>query len=87
MEDMNNMNYTEVPKIDFKDTQTKNISGAICVSTPAQIRLGLLEEKLTSDEVGNVTIKQECDTQIVMTPEVARSLINMLEENLSSNNY
>lgn len=84
MEDINNLNG-QVPSIKFKETKTKQVSGAICVSTPDQIRLGLLEEKLASDEFGNVTIEQECDTQIVMTPEVARSLIKMLEDNLTSN--
>ena len=81
--EMNNYN-PEVPKIDFQDTKTKQVSGAVCVSSPDQIRLGLLEEKLTNDEYGNITIVQQCDTQLVFTPEVARSLINMLEENLNS---
>lgn len=85
MENINNLNG-QVPTIKFKDTKTKQVSGAICVSTPEQIRLGLLEEKLASDELGNVTIEQECDTQIVMSPDVARSLIKMLEDNLASNN-
>ena len=47
--EMNNYN-PEVPKIEFQDTKTKQVSGAVCVSSPDQIRLGLLEEKLTNDE-------------------------------------
>ena len=33
MENVNNLNG-QVPAIKFKDTKTKQVSGAICVSTP-----------------------------------------------------
>ncbi len=86
MDNLDNLNQN-VPKIVFKDTETKPVTGAVCAGGHDQIRVAFLEEKLTSDDFGNVEMIQECSTQIVMTPEVARNIIHVLEENLASNNY
>lgn len=85
LDDVNNNG--QMPKIVFKDTQTKPISGAVCVGSDNQIRLAFIEEKLSSDEFDNVEMIQECSTQVVMTPEVARNIIQVIQDNLASNNY
>lgn len=87
MDNLENLNNGQVPKIVIKDTKTSPVSGAVCVGSNDQIRVAFIEEKLSSDEFGNVEIIQESNTQIVMTPQVARNIIQVIEENLASNNY
>lgn len=87
MDNMNNLDNVEMPKIKFKDEPTKAVSGAVCVGSPDQIRVAFLEEKLSSDEFDNVEMVQECVAQLVMTPTVARNIIQVLEDNLASNHY
>ncbi|WP_455645639.1 hypothetical protein [Methanosphaera sp.] len=84
MDNLDNLNNGPMPKIVFKDNETKVVSGAVCVGSDDQIRLAFLEEKLSSDEFNNVEMIQECNTQIVMTRQVARNIIQVLEENLAS---
>lgn len=84
---MDNLNDAQMPKIKFTNEPTKTISGAVCVGSPDQIRVAFLEEKLDNDEYGNVEMIQECVSQVVMTPQVARNIIQVLEDNLNSNNY
>ena len=76
----------DIPKIVFKDSETKVVSGAICAGSKEQIRLSFIEEKLANDEFGNVQMIRECNTQIVMTPDVAKNIIQVLQDNLKSNN-
>lgn len=88
MDNLNNdLNNGQMPKIVFKDSETKSVNGAVCVGSKGQIRLAFIEEKLSSDDFGNVEMIQECNTQVVMTPEVARNIIQVLQDNLASNNY
>ena len=82
MDDINNLN-SQMPKIKFNDEPS---SGAVCVGSHDQIRVAFLEEKLASDDFGNVEMIQECVAQVVMTPQVARNIIQVLEDNLKSNN-
>ncbi|MBQ6218137.1 MAG: hypothetical protein IJJ47_00240 [Methanosphaera sp.] len=84
---MDSLNDAQMPKIKFNNEPTKTISGAVCVGSPDQIRVAFLEEKLDSDEYGNVEMIQECVSQVVMTPQVARNIIQVLEDNLNSSNY
>ena len=39
------------------------------------------------NEFGDVEIIQEVSTQIVMTPEIARNIIQVIQDNLAQNNY
>lgn len=87
MDDVNNLNDGQMPKIKFNDEPSKPVSGAVCVGSQDQIRVAFLEEKLASDEFGNVEMIQECVAQVVMTPQVARNIIQVLEDNLASNNF
>lgn len=83
---MDNDLSSQMPKIQFKDEATKLVSGAVCVGSHDQMRVAFLEEKLSSDDFGNVEMIQECVAQVVMTPQVARNIIQVLEDNLKSNN-
>lgn len=87
MDNLKNLNDQPMPKIKFNNVKSQPVSGAVCVGSPEQIRVAFLEEKLDSDEFGNVEIVQECVAQMVMTPQIARNIIQVIEENLSSNNY
>ena len=84
---VNSFNEVEMPKIKFNNEPSKPVSGAVCVGSADQIRVAFLEEKLSSDEFDNVEMIQECVAQLVMTPTVARNIIQVLEDNLASNNY
>ena len=84
MDNLDNLNNGQVPKIVVKDTQTNPVSGAVCVGSNDQIRVAFIEDKLSSDEFGMI---QECNLQIVMTPQVARNIIQVIEDNLASNNF
>ncbi len=84
---MDNINVdSQMPKVKFNNEPSKPVSGAVCVGSQDQIRIAFLEEKLSSDEFGNVEMIQECVAQLVMTPQVARNIIQMLEDNLASSN-
>lgn len=87
MDDVNNLNDGQMPKIKFNNEPSKPVSGAVCVGSQDQVRVAFLEEKLSSDDFGNVEMVQECVAQIVMTPQVARNIIQVIEDNLASNNY
>ena len=88
MDNLENLNNNgQVPKIVVKDTKTNPVSGAVCVGSNEQIRLAFIEDKLSNDEFGNVEIVQECNLQIIMTPQVARNIIQVIEDNLASNSY
>ncbi len=87
MDNLDNLNNGQVPKIVVKDTQTNPVSGAVCVGSNDQIRVVFIEDKLSCDEFGNVEMIQECNLQIVMTPQVARNIIQVIEDNLASNNF
>lgn len=87
MDDLNSLNDSQMPKIKFNNEPSKPVSGAVCVGSQDQIRVAFLEEKLASDDYGNVEMIQECVAQVVMTPQVARNIIQVLEDNLASNNY
>ena len=83
MDNINNIHQNQ-PKIVIKDEKTQPVTGAICVGSNNEIRLGFIEEKLANDELGNVEIIRECRTQVVMTREVARNIIHIIEDNLNS---
>lgn len=83
---MDNIQTIQIPNIVVKDSKTQPVSGAVCVGSNNQIRVAFIEEKLANDELGNVKVIQEVSTQIVMTPEVARNIIHVIEDNLAQNN-
>ena len=76
-----------MPKIVIKESKTQPVSGAVCVGSDQQIRVAFIEEKLSNNDFGDVEIIQEVSTQIVMTPQVARNIIQVMQENLEQNNY
>ena len=83
MDNINNIS-TNQPKVVIRDEKTQPVTGAICVGSNNEIRVGFIEEKLANDEMGNVEIIRECRTQIVMSREVARNIIHTIEDNLNS---
>ncbi|RAP50669.1 MAG: hypothetical protein BZ136_00810 [Methanosphaera sp. rholeuAM74] len=84
---MDNLNNNNMPKIVIKESKTQPVSGAVCVGSDQQIRVAFIEEKLSNNDFGDVEIIQEVSTQIVMTPQVARNIIQVMQENLEQNNY
>ncbi len=84
---MDNKIEGQMPKIKFSDEPSKPVSGAVCVGSPDQIRVAFLEEKLASDDFGNVEIIQECVAQLVMSPQNARNIIQTIEENLEKSGF
>lgn len=84
---MDNINNNNMPKIVIKESKTQPVSGAVCVGSDQQIRVAFIEEKLSNNDFGDVEIIQEVSTQIVMTPQVARNIIQVMQENLEQNNY
>lgn len=75
-----------MPKIVIKDSKTQPVSGAICVGSNNQVRVAFIEEKLSNNEFGDVEVIQEVSTQIIMTPDVARNIIQVIQDNLAQNN-
>ncbi|MDO5826246.1 MAG: hypothetical protein BZ137_01120 [Methanosphaera sp. rholeuAM130] len=84
---MDEFNNNQMPKIVIKESKTQPVSGAVCVGSNNQIRVAFIEEKLANNEFGDVEIIQEVSTQIVMTPEIARNIIQVMQDNLAQNNY
>ncbi|AWX31920.1 MAG: hypothetical protein IJJ11_02495 [Methanosphaera sp.] len=84
---MDELNNNQMPKIVIKESKTQPVSGAVCVGSNNQIRVAFIEEKLANNEFGDVEIIQEVSTQIVMTPEIARNIIQVMQDNLAQNNY
>jgi hypothetical protein len=84
---MDELNNNQMPKIVIKESKTQPVSGAVCVGANNQIRVAFIEEKLANNEFGDVEIIQEVSTQIVMTPEIARNIIQVMQDNLAQNNY
>lgn len=84
---MDELNNNQMPKIVIKESKTQPVSGAVCVGSNNQIRVAFIEEKLANNEFGDVEIVQEVSTQIVMTPEIARNIIQVMQDNLAQNNY
>lgn len=84
---MDNKIEGQMPKIIFNDEPSKPVSGAVCVGSQDQIRVAFLEEKLASDDFGNVEIVQECVAQLVMSPQNARNIVQIIEENLEKSGF
>ncbi|MDL2246782.1 hypothetical protein LJB96_04110 [Methanobrevibacter sp. OttesenSCG-928-K11] len=66
-----------------EDSELTYIVGAMGGSSPIDIRLILLENQTFTDEEGNVINRNVSNHQIIMTPQVAENIKNILDQQLN----